>query len=61
MTFALFLGIQLAPEVGPTSYETPCITMCYTFRSGIEKWISHRKRLLEKKGRLEASFVELGN
>ena len=23
--FSLFLGVQSAPEVGPTSYETPCI------------------------------------
>ena len=26
--FSLFLGVQSAPEVGPTSYETPCICMC---------------------------------
>ena len=24
-SFSLFLGVQSAPEVGPTSYETPCI------------------------------------
>ena len=24
--FSLFLGVQSAPEVGPTSYETPCIS-----------------------------------
>ena len=23
--FSLFLGVQSAPEVGTTSYETPCI------------------------------------
>ena len=23
--FSLFLGVQSAPEVDPTSYETPCI------------------------------------
>ena len=23
--FSLFLGVQSAPEVGPTSYETACI------------------------------------
>ena len=23
--FSLFLGVQSAPEVGPTSYETPCV------------------------------------
>ena len=23
--FSLFLGVQSAPEVGATSYETPCI------------------------------------
>ena len=35
--FSLFLGVQSAPKVGPTSYETPCImhifvtvfTSCY--------------------------------
>ena len=25
--FSLFLGVQSAPEVGPTSYETPCINV----------------------------------
>ena len=24
-SFSLFLGVQSAPEVDPTSYETPCI------------------------------------
>ena len=28
--FSLFLGVQSAPEAGPTSYETPCIHRVYS-------------------------------
>ena len=27
--FSLFLGVQAAPEVGPTNYETLCIGFCF--------------------------------
>ena len=62
-SFSLLLGVQSAPEVGPTSYETPCIYMyvydmfsritCYHFSGEISANVFVKKK--EKKKKRETS------